>query len=199
MAAKSAEPRKIWPRRFAHRRACEASSVTKSAKARAPAAESAPNRARRPSRSSQSGVLPECRTHDTPLPGGWGLDESREALTALDILSESGVNRLISIYGGRAIGIVELLQRHSELAHCIDTDHRILAAEVIFAIREEMAQTLVDIVYRRMMVGLDADQGRALYDEIATLAAAELQWGESQLVTRLNELRAFSESLRVPR
>ncbi len=143
--------------------------------------------------------LPECRTHDTPLPGGWGLDESREALTALDILSESGVNRLISIYGGRAIGIVELLRRHSELAHCIDTDRRILAAEVIFAIREEMAQTLVDIVYRRMMVGLDADQGRALYDEIATLAAAELKWGESQLVTRLNELRAFSESLRVPR
>jgi glycerol-3-phosphate dehydrogenase len=143
--------------------------------------------------------LPECRTHDTPLPGGWGLDESREALTALDILSESGVKRLISIYGGRAIGVVELGQRHKDLAHCIDADRRILAAEVVFAIREEMARTLVDIVYRRMMVGLDADQGRALYDAIATLAAAEFKWDPGQLASRLAELRTFSDSLRVPR
>ena len=143
--------------------------------------------------------LPECRTHDTPLPGGWGLDKSREALTALAILSESGVNRLVSIYGGRAIGIAELVRRHSELAHCIDPHRRILAAEVVFAIREEMARTLVDIVYRRMMVGLDADQGRALYDAIATLAATEFKWGRGQLVSRLDELRAFSDSLRVPR
>lgn len=142
--------------------------------------------------------LPECRTHNTPLPGGWGLDESREALVALDILSGSGVERLISIYGGRAIGVVNLARRHGELARSLDADGRILAAEVVFAIREEMARTLVDIVYRRMMVGLDADQGRALYDAVATLAAAEFGWGEGQSASGLAELRTFSDSLRVP-
>jgi hypothetical protein len=49
-----------------------------------------------------------------------------------------------------------------------------------------------------MMVGLDADQGRALYDAIATLAAAEFNWDHGQLVSRLDELHAFSDSLRVP-
>jgi glycerol-3-phosphate dehydrogenase len=106
---------------------------------------------------------------------------------------------MISIYGGRAIDVVELGRRHRELAHCIDADRRILAAEVVFAIREEMAQTLVDIVYRRMMVGLDADQGRALYDAVAMLAAAEFKWDTSESVSRLAELRAYSDSLRVPR
>ncbi len=143
--------------------------------------------------------LPECRTHDTPLPGAWGLDESRAELTALDILSESGIERLTGIYGGRAIGVVELARRRTELAHCIDADRRILAAEVVFAIREEMARTLIDIVYRRMMIGLDADQGRALYDAVAALAATEFKWDPGQTASRLAELRTHSDSLRLPR
>ena len=47
--------------------------------------------------------------------------------------------------------------------------------------------------------GIEAPGIRALYDAIATLAAAEFKWDPGQLASRLAELRAFSDSLRVPR
>ena len=79
----------------------------------------------------------------------------------------------------------------------LDDAGRVLAAEVVFAIREEFALSLEDVVFRRMMIGLDADQGRPLYDEIAALAAAELGWSPATLKQQLDELRGYAESLRV--
>ena len=72
-----------------------------------------------------------------------------------------------------------------------------LAAEVAFAIREEFAGTLEDIVFRRMMIGLGADQGRPLYDAIADLAAAESDWSPERLEEQRDALRRYAASLRV--
>ncbi len=72
-----------------------------------------------------------------------------------------------------------------------------LAAEVVFAIQNEFARTLADIVYRRLMVGLDANQGRELYDGIAELAATELGWSADEKSRQLRELVAYSDSLLV--
>ena len=72
-----------------------------------------------------------------------------------------------------------------------------LAAEVCFAMREEFAITLSDIVFRRMMIGLDADQARSHYEDIAALAAAEAGWSPEQSRQPLEELEEYAESLRV--
>ncbi|MDH5622378.1 MAG: hypothetical protein OEY74_09885, partial [Gammaproteobacteria bacterium] len=64
-------------------------------------------------------------------------------------------------------------------------------------IREEFARTLQDIVFRRMMTGFDADQGRSLYDAIATVAAAEFAWSQAELQAELGALQNFADSLRV--
>ena len=63
--------------------------------------------------------------------------------------------------------------------------------------REEFALTLEDIVFRRTMIGFDADQGRALYNDIAAIAAAEAGWSSEQKAQQLNELAEYAESLRV--
>lgn len=139
--------------------------------------------------------LPSCRTRDTDLPGAWGIDRAREALQALDSLGDAGVNRLLGVYGGRAAAIADLCT--GEFAHTLDKDGRVLAAEVVFAMREEFALTLEDVVFRRMMIGFDADQGRALYDEIAAIAAAEAGWGSAQKTQQLDQLAEYAESLRV--
>jgi hypothetical protein len=47
------------------------------------------------------------------------------------------------------------------------------------------------------MIGLDADQGRNLYDEIAATAATEMGWGPETIRQQLDELIAYAESLRV--
>jgi len=103
----------------------------------------------------------------------------------------------LSIYGGRAVAVVELCSQNPELSRVLDGESRVLAAEVFFALRDEFARTLEDIVFRRMMVGFDADQGRPMYDEIAALAAAEAGWSQERTMQQINDLNGYAQSLRV--
>jgi len=141
--------------------------------------------------------LPKCRTRDALLPGASGIARAEERLQGLQLLSERGVARVINIYGGRAAGICELCESNGLLARAIDRDETVLAAEVVFAIREEFAKSLTDIVFRRLMVGLDADQGRPLYTAIADIAAHEFEWGVDEKSREIDQLTDYSESLRV--
>ena len=141
--------------------------------------------------------LPACRTRETELPGAWGTAGARDALVALGCLSDGGIERMLSIYGGRAAAIARMCENQTELARALDETGRVLAAEVVFAIREEFARSLEDIVFRRLMVGLDADQGQGLYDEIAAIAAAETGWSPETIKQQLEELTDYAGSLRV--
>jgi glycerol-3-phosphate dehydrogenase len=141
--------------------------------------------------------LPPCRTRDAGLPGVFGLDASRAALEQTGLLSPAGVNRMIDVYGGRASALVALCEGEPGLARTLGEGRRILAAEVVLAFREEFAQTLSDIVFRRMMIGFDADQARNLYQEIAAIAAAEAGWSPSHTKQQLEDLDEYAESLRV--
>lgn len=141
--------------------------------------------------------LPECRTRDTLLPGAWGVDRARERLNLSKLLTEEGTARLLSIYGGRAASIVEMAADDPALQVSLDGNGNYLAAEVVFSIREEFATTLTDIVFRRMMIGLDADQGRSLYDAVASAAAAEFGWEAAQHKREFQLLVDYADSLRV--
>ena len=141
--------------------------------------------------------LPPCRTRDTDLPGKWGIPQARDALAALGYLSDAGVDRLLDIYGGRAAQICELCKASAALARTVDAHERVLAAEVVFALREEFARTLTDIVFRRMMIGFDADQGRRLYDDIAAIAAEEAGWSPQEKQQQFDDLVQYAESLRI--
>lgn len=140
--------------------------------------------------------LPACRTRDTLLPGAYRIAEARIALQSLTSLSQAGVDRLLEIYGGRAAALVDLPDAEPDWLRCIDADATVLAVEVIFALREELARTLVDVVHRRMMLGLSADQGRELYVTIAAIAAKENHWDSARESAELAALTAYSESFR---
>lgn len=140
--------------------------------------------------------LPDCRTRETLLPGAYRLDEARAALESTSALSGEGVERLLSVYGGRALQVIALAG-DGPLARTIDGQQSVLAAEVVFAIREEMARCLTDIVHRRLMIGLAADQGRPLYETVAAIAASEFGWDDAERHAQLAELRRYSDSLTV--
>ncbi len=84
-----------------------------------------------------------------------------------------------------------------DLMRCIDTQESVLAAEIVFSVREELAQTLIDIVHRRLMLGLSCDQGRVLYDSIASIAADEFNWNGERRSAELVALYTYSDSFRV--
>ena len=93
--------------------------------------------------------------------------------------------------------IWSLAKDDDDLLRCIDRNETVLAIEVIFSLREEMARTLVDIVHRRMMLGLSADQGREMYAAIAAIAAKECAWDAAEAASELAALVAYSDSFRL--
>jgi glycerol-3-phosphate dehydrogenase len=103
---------------------------------------------------------------------------------------------MVSIYGGRAAQIVDLAQSRAELQVILGSGNAVLAAEAVFAIREELAVTLIDIVHRRMMLGLNADQGASLAREIAGLAAGELHWSDAEMRKQLTQLEKYNRRLK---
>jgi glycerol-3-phosphate dehydrogenase len=136
-----------------------------------------------------------CRTREEPLPGAKGIDEARRALRQFAQLADEGKERMLNVYGGRAVRILELAARESALATPTDEGATILAAEVVFAIRHEYARTLTDLLHRRTMTGLDADLGAGVARGIAQAAAAEFGWSEAEKERQLGALSAYNAKL----
>jgi glycerol-3-phosphate dehydrogenase len=63
----------------------------------------------------------------------------------------------------------------------------VLKAEVIHAVREEMAQKLADVVFRRTDLGTGGYPGEVALMQCAELMASELGWGEDRSRQELDE------------
>jgi glycerol-3-phosphate dehydrogenase len=126
------------------------------------------------------------------MPGGHDLDLVRAALVEQRVADEAGIERLLRIYGARARRLIELVAESDRPA----AGNPLFAAEVALAFREEFAVTLIDVVFRRTMRGLDADQGRPDYSAAASLAQAECGWDDARREHELGSLVAYADSLR---
>ena len=92
--------------------------------------------------------------------------------------------------------IAELAQTNPALARTLDAAGLVPAAEAVFVSRHEFPVSLVDIVHRRMMVGLDADQGNEVAAEIAQLVAPVMGWTRAETNRQLEELASYNRRLR---
>ncbi len=93
--------------------------------------------------------------------------------------------------------IIELAVAEPELSDTLDSEGHYLAAEVAFVVREEFSTTLTDVVFRRMMIGFDAEQGRSLYEAIASRVRAEFAWSAQEAEEEMQALLVYADSLRV--
>ena len=121
---------------------------------------------------------PECRTASTSIRGGEFESLERlqhEASRRYPTIPVSAMNCLIRNHG-RAYG--EVLNTAPGQADLFDpvegTDT--LRAEVVHAVRSEMAQTLSDVVFRRTDLGTAGHPGPGALEVTADLMAAELGW-----------------------
>jgi glycerol-3-phosphate dehydrogenase len=91
-------------------------------------------------------------------------------------------------YGTDAGAVVQLLQERPELAEAIDPEVEFTFAEVVYAMRHEMARTVEDVLSRRMRaLLLDAKAAYRAAPVVAELMAKELgrpaAWAEEQVKT----------------
>lgn len=98
-------------------------------------------------------------------------------------------------YGTEHEAVLELARSDASLKVRLDKDGEIMA-QVVFAVREEMARTLEDIVLRRTGIASLGDPGPGVLEEIADRAGLELGWDRSRITQEVHKTRAV---LSVPR
>jgi glycerol-3-phosphate dehydrogenase len=90
-------------------------------------------------------------------------------------------------YGTEYEKVVNLAREAPSLGEILDPDGEIMA-QVIFAVREEMALTLKDIFFRRTGLGTLGAPPDSVITKVANLAAEELGWNEDRKAEEINGL-----------
>jgi glycerol-3-phosphate dehydrogenase len=138
---------------------------------------------------------PGSRTGDLPLPGavpgGWELFEA--SFLSTSGLPEGTARRLLRIYGTRAADVVESAGDDPGLLAPIGDEPDTLGAEVVHAVRHELAETLTDVLMRRTMIGMGRSAGVGADRAAAALAVAHLGWDEERAAAEVDAFRAYVE------
>ncbi|KUG23834.1 glycerol-3-phosphate dehydrogenase [hydrocarbon metagenome] len=89
-------------------------------------------------------------------------------------------------YGTEYAEIIKLARTDKALSETLNDDGEILA-EVIYAVREEMARTLTDIVMRRTGIGTLGNPGEDMLRKVANVAAKELNWDANKVEQEISD------------
>ncbi len=122
-------------------------------------------------------------TRDTPLPGARPaeIEDSRGAAAALAALASDLREAMAARYGTRAIVAASLVSESLELARPLAPGCPVAAAEVVYAVRYEMASSVADFIRRRTALSWRHPRyAGAAAEAAARLMAAELGWDRAR-------------------
>ncbi|WP_439556579.1 glycerol-3-phosphate dehydrogenase/oxidase [Dyadobacter sp.] len=134
-----------------------------------------------------------CTTDAHILAGGADFDpESWKKLAADFALSDEVARHLVSKYGSWAGRVAALGRDNAALAEQLSPEYPYLKAEVVYAVRAEMAVTLRDFLARRVRMEItDWKETLNVLPVVASLMARELEWTEEQEKNELAEYAAL--------
>ena len=141
-----------------------------------------------------SGVCPT-RRHVLYGGEGWTAGYWQELVNTYNVAPD--VARRLSItFGTAAKNILDLVRVDESLGQHIIPDHPMTKAEVVYAIREELAATIEDVLARRL--GVQFYSWRGARDAAATVGAilaAELGWNDDQMQSSVNDYVSYIDRL----
>lgn len=111
--------------------------------------------------------------------------------------SSARVERLDGLYGALADRIRDRAAKHGSLAEIIDPDTGITRAEIQYAVTEEEAVTVADIVARRVCVGLNSDLGESTLHAVARAYAELTGATEAEVAAQVQDYRNYTRRFRV--
>jgi len=118
------------------------------------------------------GVDAKCQTHLIALPGG-ERQVSEKELAAKYGVAQYAAHRLVFRHGARSEQILELTRERPELKETVCLCDPVLACELVYAIRNEYAETLNDL-RNRTRFGTGMCQGTRCAAKAAAIMAKEL-------------------------
>jgi glycerol-3-phosphate dehydrogenase len=141
--------------------------------------------------------LPRSRTALAPLPGAGIADHEALAIeTARGLgieLSPQTIRHLIRLYAENAPAIIRIVHERRELLAPVGAHVDTIGAEVVHAIRNEMAPRLADIVIRRTGLGSAGAPAPETVERCAAIAAAELGWDDARRLEETGSIGRFYE------
>lgn len=130
-------------------------------------------------------VNEKCRTHLEPLPGGDNLPDPADVSRKYN-LPFSVARKLISRYGSKIDRLMDYASRIEGGKNLLCTCSNVLTAEVTYAVREEMAKTLSDLM-RRTKLGNGACQGMRCLQRTVWLLGKELNLNIDEMEGMMEE------------
>ncbi len=115
-----------------------------------------------------------------------------------DRLDLSTIDHLFGIYGARAIALLELIDECPELAKCLTPDQPSILAQIVFAVRSEYAETLVDILHRRTMLAMQTDYGLGILPVVTAVLQAHCGWDAARCDREVTTYKQFMRDHCIP-
>jgi glycerol-3-phosphate dehydrogenase len=133
-------------------------------------------------------------TDEEPLPGGETDDFSEFKARGLELgVVPESVEHLIRHYGTEAAGIYNLGAADRRLLRRLVPPHPAIEAEVLHAVRREMAQTVEDVMVRRTHLYYEhPDRGVPAARRVAELMARELEWDDERITAEAERYLEFA-------
>jgi glycerol-3-phosphate dehydrogenase len=127
-------------------------------------------------------TAPGCQTAGSPVAGG-DIDDIAgylDQITGSANLDASVLRGLVFNYGTECEQILASIDPVPQGARRVGNSHTILA-QVAHAVRQEMAQNLGDVVFRRTDLATGAYPGRGALEPCAALLAEEFGWDAARI------------------
>lgn len=138
-------------------------------------------------------AAPRCLTATTPIHGGDIENFSEFARNAKvhcqHNLDSDVLHSLIRNHGSAWKDVLQYADSDPYWSETIGPS-RVVKAEVVHAVREEMAQKLKDVVFRRTDLGTGEHPGDAALRTTAALMADELGWSQYRVQQEMDEVQA---------
>lgn len=127
------------------------------------------------------------RTATYPLPG-FDPTGSRPPVAGLD---QECWDHLQRVYGNQAGRVASTIEDQPSLAERISPAHPVVGAQIVEAIRHEMAFTLEDLVLRRTSLGTAGYPGDEAVLRVETIARQELGWSSARVEDEVLGLKQY--------
>ncbi len=111
-----------------------------------------------------------------------------------NFIDKNHINYLARIYGTELEAVMDIAAGNRTFSEPLNSDGEILA-QVVYAIKEEMALSLTDILFRRTGIGTLGHPGKDVVKKVADTAAKILGWDAAK---KKSEIAAAENKFQIP-
>ena len=137
---------------------------------------------------------PSSSTSIQPIHGGENKDFGGFLSQAIQSysarLSPETIKHLVQSYGTDYLHLIDLITDEEKASPLDMLSEPVIKAQVTYAVQEEMAVTLSDVIFRRTGIGTTGFPGEKVLETTANIMASEMRWSPAEVKHEIKEVQA---------